>query len=113
MTAVKTDERIQRVSLFTKALRRPELGALIGALVIFTVFAIVDTTGNNKPILHQVVMKIIFFIRERSTSSWMRDNKKDCAHLPYVITTIFRSFDTFPGPAKLLPASLENLPVRV
>lgn len=46
MTAVKTDERIQRVSLFTKALRRPELGALVGALVIFTVFAIVDTTGQ-------------------------------------------------------------------
>ncbi len=46
MTAVKTDERIQRVSLFTKALRRPELGALIGALVIFAVFAIVDTTGQ-------------------------------------------------------------------
>jgi simple sugar transport system permease protein len=46
MTAVKTDERIQRVSLFTKALRRPELGALIGALVIFIVFALVDTTGQ-------------------------------------------------------------------
>ena len=30
-----------------------------------------------------------------------------------LLTTIFRSFDTFPGPAKLLPASLENLPVRV
>ena len=29
-------------------------------------------------------MKIIRFIRERSTSGWMRDNKKDCAHLPYV-----------------------------
>ncbi len=46
MTAVKADERVQRVSLITKALRRPELGALIGALVIFTVFAIVDTTGQ-------------------------------------------------------------------
>jgi len=46
MTAVKTDERVQRISLFTKALRRPELGALIGALVIFTVFAVVDTTGQ-------------------------------------------------------------------
>jgi simple sugar transport system permease protein len=46
MTAVKTDERVQRVSLFTKALRRPELGALIGALVIFVVFALVDTTGQ-------------------------------------------------------------------
>ena len=46
MTAVKADERIQRVSLITKALRRPELGALIGALVIFIVFALVDTTGQ-------------------------------------------------------------------
>lgn len=46
MTAVKTDERVQRVSLFTKALRRPELGALIGALLIFIIFALVDTTGQ-------------------------------------------------------------------
>jgi simple sugar transport system permease protein len=46
MTALKTDERVQRISLFTKALRRPELGALIGALVIFVVFAVVDTTGQ-------------------------------------------------------------------
>ena len=46
MTAVKADERVQRVSLVTKALRRPELGALIGALVIFIVFALVDTTGQ-------------------------------------------------------------------
>ena len=46
MTAVKADERVQRVSLITKALRRPELGALIGALVIFIVFALVDTTGQ-------------------------------------------------------------------
>jgi hypothetical protein len=47
-------------------------------------FAIVDTTGNNKPLLHQVAMKIIIFLRERSTSGWMRDNKNECAHLPYV-----------------------------
>lgn len=46
MTTTKVDERIGKVSLLTKALRRPELGALIGALVIFTVFALVDTTGN-------------------------------------------------------------------
>jgi hypothetical protein len=46
-------------------------------------FAIVNTTGDKKPILHQAMMKIILFIRERSTSGWMRDNKKDCAHLPY------------------------------
>lgn len=46
MTAVKTDERIQRVSFITKALRRPELGALLGALVIFITFAVSDTTGQ-------------------------------------------------------------------
>lgn len=46
MTSVKSDERVQRVSILTKALRRPELGALIGALLIFTIFAIVDTTGQ-------------------------------------------------------------------
>ena len=46
MTTAKTDERIQRVSFITKALRRPELGALLGALVIFTIFAVVDTTGQ-------------------------------------------------------------------
>ncbi|MEY4477009.1 MAG: hypothetical protein RJA31_513 [Actinomycetota bacterium] len=46
MTTVKTDERIQRVSFLTKALRRPELGALLGALVIFITFALADTTGQ-------------------------------------------------------------------
>lgn len=46
MTTAKTDERINRVSFITKALRRPELGALLGALVIFITFAAVDTTGQ-------------------------------------------------------------------
>ena len=46
LTTTKSDERVQRVSFLTKALRRPELGALVGALVIFTIFAIVDTTGH-------------------------------------------------------------------
>jgi simple sugar transport system permease protein len=46
MTSVKSDERVQRVSFVTKALRRPELGALIGALLIFVIFALVDTTGQ-------------------------------------------------------------------
>ena len=46
MTTPKLDERMGRVSFFTTALRRPEFGALIGALVIFTVFALVDTTGQ-------------------------------------------------------------------
>jgi len=47
MTQAKAgDERLGRVSLITKAMRRPELGALLGALVIFTVFAAFDTTGK-------------------------------------------------------------------
>lgn len=45
-TAVKKDERIGRVSLFTKILRRPEFGALLGAAVIYIMFAVFDTTGQ-------------------------------------------------------------------
>lgn len=44
--AVKQDERIANVSLFTKILRRPEFGALLGAIVIYIIFAVVDTTGK-------------------------------------------------------------------
>lgn len=43
---VKVDERIASVSLFTKILRRPEFGALLGAIVIYIIFAVVDTTGK-------------------------------------------------------------------
>lgn len=45
-TAVKKDERIARVGLFTKILRRPEFGALLGAAVIYIIFAVFDTTGQ-------------------------------------------------------------------
>ncbi|MGV1034004.1 MAG: ABC transporter permease [Microbacteriaceae bacterium] len=44
--AVKSDERIGSVSIFTKILRRPEFGALLGAIVIYIIFAVVDTTGK-------------------------------------------------------------------
>lgn len=44
--APKTDERLAKTSRTTLILRRPELGALLGALVIYTMFALVDTTGN-------------------------------------------------------------------
>jgi len=37
---------VAQTSLVTKMLQRPELGALIGALVIFFLFWSVDTTGN-------------------------------------------------------------------
>jgi simple sugar transport system permease protein len=43
--AVK-DERVQKTSFFTNLLRRPEFGALMGALAIFALFSSVDTTGN-------------------------------------------------------------------
>lgn len=43
---VKVDERIASVSIFTKILRRPEFGALLGAIVIYIIFAVVDTTGK-------------------------------------------------------------------
>ena len=42
----KNDERIGRVSFFTKILRRPEFGALLGAIVIYVIFAAFDTTGQ-------------------------------------------------------------------
>lgn len=42
----KKDERIGNVSFFTKLLRRPEFGALLGAIVIYVLFAVVDTTGQ-------------------------------------------------------------------
>lgn len=47
MTATeKKDERLGRTSLVTQALRRPELGALLGAAAIYLLFVGVDTTGN-------------------------------------------------------------------
>lgn len=44
--ATGTDERLVAVSRLTRILRRPELGALLGAVVIYTMFALVDTTGS-------------------------------------------------------------------
>jgi simple sugar transport system permease protein len=44
-TAAPADERIVAVSRLTRLLRRPELGALMGAVVIYAMFAGVDSTG--------------------------------------------------------------------
>ena len=44
-TAAPTDERMVTASRLTRLLRRPELGALMGAVVIYVMFAIVDETG--------------------------------------------------------------------
>lgn len=46
MATHTTDERVAKTSIATKMLQRPELGALIGAAVIFLLFWSVDTTGN-------------------------------------------------------------------
>jgi simple sugar transport system permease protein len=45
-TAQITDERLVRVSAVTRLLRRPELGALLGAIVVYLMFAFFDTTGT-------------------------------------------------------------------
>ncbi len=42
----KSDERVAETSTLTKVLRRPEFGALLGAVAIFIMFTAVDTTGN-------------------------------------------------------------------
>ena len=46
MATQTKDERVAQTSIATKMLQRPELGALIGAAVIFFLFWSVDTTGN-------------------------------------------------------------------
>ena len=45
-TPTTTDERIKKASFLTLALRRTEVGALLGAIAIFVLFTITDTTGN-------------------------------------------------------------------
>lgn len=41
-----TDERVRRASVWTQVLRRPEIGALFGAIAVFIMFTFTDTTGN-------------------------------------------------------------------
>lgn len=43
---IAIDERVATTPWYIRVLRRPELGALIGAIVIFIMFTVVDTTGN-------------------------------------------------------------------
>jgi len=45
-TAAHSDERLVQVSRLTRLLRRPELGALMGAVFVYAMFAAVDTTGT-------------------------------------------------------------------
>lgn len=43
---IAVDERVSRTPWYVTMLRRPEFGALLGAIVIFIVFAVADTTGT-------------------------------------------------------------------
>ena len=41
------DERLAATGIVTRVLQRPELGAMLGALAIFALFAITDATSNH------------------------------------------------------------------
>jgi simple sugar transport system permease protein len=41
------DERLARISGLTRVLQRPELGALMGAIAIFVLFAVTDSSPNH------------------------------------------------------------------
>ena len=43
-----SDERLARVSLLVRLLQRPELGALLGAVAVYVLFASVDATPGHK-----------------------------------------------------------------
>ena len=44
---VEADERLARISGLTRVLQRPELGALMGAIAIFVLFALADSSSNH------------------------------------------------------------------
>lgn len=43
---IAIDERVASTPWYVKLMRRPELGSLVGAIAIFIVFAVADTTGK-------------------------------------------------------------------
>lgn len=43
---IALDERVANTPWYTRLMRRPELGSLVGAIAIFIMFAVADTTGN-------------------------------------------------------------------
>ncbi len=46
--------------------------------------AIVDVS-KSKPLLYQFAWKIIKFIENKKTKTWMRDNRDSIAHLPMIL----------------------------
>jgi hypothetical protein len=45
--------------------------------------ALVDVS-KSKPLLYQFVWKIIKFIKNKKTKTWMRDNRDSIVHLPMI-----------------------------
>ena len=45
-TATAVDERVNKASPLTRIMRRPEIGALMGALVVYIFFSVADQTGT-------------------------------------------------------------------
>ena len=45
-TTTAVDDRVATTSSFTRLMRRPEIGAFMGALVVYIFFALVDQTGT-------------------------------------------------------------------
>jgi len=43
-STTSADERLERLGLFTRVMRRPELGAILGAAVVFLFFAVTNDT---------------------------------------------------------------------
>jgi simple sugar transport system permease protein len=43
----KEDDRMQRLSLFTRVLKKPSLGSVVGAIAVFVLFAFFDATPNH------------------------------------------------------------------
>ncbi len=41
------DERIERLSVLTRLLKKPSLGAVVGAIVVFVIFTFFDATPNH------------------------------------------------------------------
>ncbi len=46
-TTNKGDERLEKLSLVTRILKRPSLGSFVGAITVFVLFAIFDATPNH------------------------------------------------------------------
>lgn len=47
VSSARPDERLARVSRFTRLFQRPELGALMGAVAVFVLFTLTDASPNH------------------------------------------------------------------